>query len=40
MRNNLLGLPLDLAVLNIARGRSEVVAPLNSVRRQLLRGDR
>jgi hypothetical protein len=35
VRNNLLGLPLDLAVLNIARGRSEGVAPLNAVRRQL-----
>src|SRR3954471_9283283 len=35
VRNRLLGLPLDLAVLNLARGRSEGVAPLNSVRRQL-----
>ena len=35
VRNRLLGLPLDLAVLNIARGRSEGVAPLNVVRRQL-----
>ena len=35
VRNRLLGLPLDLAVLNIARGRSEGVAPLNEVRRQL-----
>ena len=35
VRNNLLGLPLDLAVLNLARGRSEGVAPLNVVRRQL-----
>ena len=41
VRNNLLGLPLDLAVLNLARGRSEGVAPLNSVRRDLytLTGD-
>lgn len=35
VRNRLVGLPLDLAVLNIARGRSEGVAPLNEVRRQL-----
>ncbi len=35
VRNRLLGLPLDLAVLNLARGRSEGVAPLNVVRRQL-----
>jgi hypothetical protein len=35
VRNRLLGLPLDLAVLNIARGRSEGVAPLNRVRASL-----
>jgi hypothetical protein len=35
VRNNLLGLPLDLAVFNLARGRSEGVAPLNEVRRQI-----
>jgi hypothetical protein len=35
VRNRLLGLPLDLAVLNLARGRSEGVASLNAVRRQL-----
>jgi Ca2+-binding RTX toxin-like protein len=35
VRNNLLGLPLDLAAINLMRGRSEGVAPLNSVRRQL-----
>ena len=35
VRSRLVGLPLDLAVLNIARGRSEGVASLNSVRRQL-----
>ena len=35
LRNQLLGLPLDLGVLNIARGRSEGVAPLNEVRQQL-----
>ncbi len=35
LRNNLLGLPLDLATLNIARGRSEGIGTLNDVRRQL-----
>ena len=35
VRNRLVGLPLDLAVLNLARGRSEGIAPLNQVRRQL-----
>ena len=35
LRNQLLGLPLDLGVLNIARGRSEGVAPLNVVRQEL-----
>ena len=35
MRNNLLGLPLDLPALNIARGRDTGVAPLNLVRNQL-----
>ncbi len=35
VRSRLVGLPLDLAVLNLARGRSEGVAPLNEVRRQL-----
>jgi Ca2+-binding RTX toxin-like protein len=35
VRNNLLGLPLDLATINLARGRSEGVAPLNAVRRDL-----
>ena len=32
VRNRLLGLPLDLAVLNLARGRSEGVPSLNAVR--------
>ncbi len=36
LRNQLLGLPLDLAVFNIARGRSEGLPSLNSLRRQLL----
>jgi Ca2+-binding RTX toxin-like protein len=35
LRNNLLGLPLDLAALNLARGRDTGVAPLNLVRAQL-----
>ena len=35
LQNNLLGLPLDLAALNIARGRDTGVAPLNLVRNQL-----
>src|SRR6185437_12162737 len=35
LRNNLLGLPLDLAALNITRGRDTGVAPLNLVRNQL-----
>jgi Ca2+-binding RTX toxin-like protein len=38
VRNNLLGLPLDLPVLNLARGRSEGIPPLNEVRRQLYFG--
>jgi VCBS repeat-containing protein len=35
LRNNLLGLPLDLAALNIARGRETGVAPLNLLRNQI-----
>jgi Ca2+-binding RTX toxin-like protein len=35
LRNNLLGLPLDLAALNIARGRDTGVPPLNLIRNQL-----
>ena len=35
LRNNLLGLPMDLAAVNIARGRSEGVPPLNVFRRTL-----
>src|SRR5207302_5240587 len=34
VRNTLVGLPLDLAAINIARGRSEGIPPLNEVRRQ------
>ena len=35
LRDNLLGLPLDLAALNIARGRETGVAPLNVLRNEL-----
>ena len=35
LRNNLLGLPLDLAALNITRARSEGIPPLNVLRRQI-----
>jgi Ca2+-binding RTX toxin-like protein len=35
LRNNLLGLPLDLPTLNMTRARSEGIPPLNDVRRQI-----
>ncbi len=35
LRNRLVGLPLDLATLNIARARETGIAPLNAVRRQV-----
>ncbi len=35
LRNNLLGLPLDLATINMTRARSEGIPPLNVLRRQL-----
>ena len=35
LRNNLLGLPLDLPAINMARARSEGIPPLNDVRRQI-----
>ena len=38
LRNNLLGLPLDLATLNLARGRDTGVAPLNSIRAEFFAG--
>jgi Ca2+-binding RTX toxin-like protein len=34
LRNRLLGLPLDLATINLARGRSEGIPSLNAARRQ------
>jgi Ca2+-binding RTX toxin-like protein len=35
LRNNLLGLPLDLGALNLTRARSEGIASLNNVRKQI-----
>ena len=35
LRNNLLGLPLDLPALNMTRARSEGIPSLNNVRRQI-----
>ena len=35
LRNNLLGLPLDLATLNMTRARSEGIPSLNNVRKQI-----
>jgi Ca2+-binding RTX toxin-like protein len=35
LRNNLLGLPLDLATLNLTRARDVGIPPLNEVRRQI-----
>lgn len=35
LRNRLVGLPLDLAAINMTRSRSEGIPPLNSVRRQI-----
>ena len=34
LRNNLVGLPLDLAVLNLARGRDAGIPSLNAARRE------
>ena len=39
LRNNLLGLPLDLATINMARGRDTGVPSLNAARARVLRGD-
>ena len=35
LRNNLLGLPLDLPTLNMTRARDAGIPPLNDVRRQI-----
>ena len=40
LRNNLLGLPLELATINLARGRETGVPSLNEARRAVLCGDR
>jgi Ca2+-binding RTX toxin-like protein len=40
LRNNLFGLPLDLASINMTRGREAGVPPLNEFRRQLFAGTR
>ena len=40
LRNNLLGLPLDLPAINLARGRDAGIPSLNAVRRAYLRADR
>ena len=37
LRNNLLGLPLDLPTINIARGRDTGVPSLNQARARVLR---
>ena len=38
LRNNLLGLPLDLATINMARARDAGVPPLNWARRAFYEG--
>ena len=40
VRNTLVGLPLDLAAINMARGRSEGIPSLNNARRQLFTATR
>ena len=38
LRNNLLGLPLDLATINLARGRDTGIPSLNAARREFFAG--
>ena len=38
LRNNLLGLPLDLATINLARGRDTGIPSLNAARREFFEG--
>ena len=40
LRNQLLGIPLDLATINLARGRDVGTPPLNAARAEVLRRDR
>ena len=40
LRNNLVGLPLDLPALNIARGRDTGIPSLNAARREFYADDR
>ena len=39
LRNNLLGLPLDLPTINMTRARSEGIPPLNDFRREIFNAD-
>ena len=39
LRNNLLGLPLDLPTINMTRARSEGIPPLNQLRAQIYADD-
>ena len=39
LRNNLLGLPLDLPAINMTRARSEGIPSLNNVRKEIFARD-